>query len=175
MSECGNLTRTLVSVASAFFVFVIAYSVWQHTMDSGGTLMEGFDVASLKAANASKIKSAGRAKAAAVKQAAAAQHAGTDTGAGAAPGAAPSHDCITQAQCQTQQTANQNAKILQTLSAKIDSLSTKVSNMQAQSRDAIKHKGLSSAKSATAAIPNSPALKAIKAQSSASVDAHAHA
>ena len=170
MSECGNLTRTLVSVASAFFVFVIAYSVWQHTMDSGGTLMEGFDVASLKAANASKIKSAGRAKAAAVKQAA-----GTDTGAGAAPGAAPSHDCITQAQCQTQQTANQNAKILQTLSAKIDSLSTKVSNMQAQSRDAIKHKGLSSAKSATAAIPNSPALKAIKAQSSASVDAHAHA
>lgn len=168
MSECGNLTRTLVSVVSAFFVFVIAYSVWQHTMDSG-TLMEGFDVASLKAANASKIKSAGRAKAAAVKQAAAAQHAGTDTGAGAAP----SHDCITQAQCQTQQTANQNAKILQTLSAKIDSLSTKVSNMQAQSRDAIKHKGLSSAKSATAAIPNSPALKAIKAQSSASVDAHA--
>ena len=170
MGACADLTRTLVSVVSVFFVFAIAYSIQQHVARSRGGIMEGFDVASLKAANASKIKSAARTKAAAAKQAAVAQQA---PGADAAPGAAPSHDCITQAQCQTQQTANENTKVLQSLSAKIDALSTKVSDMQAQSRDAIKHKGISSAKSATAAIPSSPALKGIKAHASASMDAHA--
>ena len=61
-----------------------------------------------------------------------------------------------------QQTANDNAKLLQTLAQKIDALSARVTTIQSNTTDNAKNKGIASAKNATNSVPNSAAVRGIK-------------
>jgi hypothetical protein len=96
--------------------------------------------------------------------------AGGGNGSGAGAGAGDNGEgfqgnnpnCITPSQCQVQQTANDNAKLLQTLTQKIDALSARVTTIQSTTTDNAKNKGISSAKNATNSVPNSAAVRGIK-------------
>jgi hypothetical protein len=78
-------------------------------------------------------------------------------------------NCLSIAECQTMQTANDNAKLLTTLSQKVDQLSQNVNNMQAAQLSNAKSKGVNAAKKASATIPNSGLTNGIKSQAQNSV------
>ena len=73
-------------------------------------------------------------------------------------------NCLSVAECQTMQTANDNAKMLSKLSQKVDQLSQNVSNMQAAQVSSAKSKSMEGAKKATNSIPNSGLTKGVKSQ-----------
>ena len=89
---------------------------------------------------------------------------GGGTGPGGGEGFQGNQNCLSVAECQTMQTANDNAKMLSKLSQKVDQLSQNVSNMQAAQVSSAKSKSMEGAKKATNSIPNSGLTKGVKSQ-----------
>ncbi|MHA2082151.1 MAG: hypothetical protein ACXABD_00215 [Candidatus Thorarchaeota archaeon] len=231
MSDSEDLTKTLVYVATLFFVFVVLYNAYVYLAERVVMVeepviivREGFDAAAFRSASGSQInqglraknksiaskKKAAKAKAQKDKkegittpaeQAALSQTSssgggsgggggggsggggggggtvgGVSAGMGASAGSphgGASHgegfqgnqNCLSVAECQTMQTANDNAKLLSKLSQKVDQLSQNVSNIQASQMNSAKNKGMDSAKKASKSIPSSGLTKGIKTQS----------
>ena len=94
---------------------------------------------------------------------------GSGMGAGSGEGFQGNQNCLSIAECQTMQTANDNSKLLTKLTQKVDLLSQNVSNMQAAQVNNAKNKGVNAGKKASASIPNSGLTSGVKMQSQNSI------
>ena len=95
--------------------------------------------------------------------------AGAGMGTGSGEGFQGNQNCLSIAECQTMQTANDNSKLLTKLTQKVDLLSQNVSNMQAAQVNNAKNKGVNAGKKASASIPNSGLTSGVKMQSQNSI------
>ena len=212
MSELEDLTKTLVYIATLFFVFVILYNAYVYLAERiimveepVIIVKEGFDADAFKSASGSQINQGVRGKSKYISEqkskakkkaeedkkkgittpaekAALAKTSNSGTGAGAGAGAGTvsgtgagagagagegfqgNQNCLSIAECQTMQTANDNAKLLTTLSQKVDLLSQNVSSMQSAQLSNAKANGMNAAKKSSASIPNSGLTSGIKSQ-----------
>ena len=180
MSELKDLTKTLVNISIVFFVYVLLYNIYIYLLERIVIVeepvyfvKEGFDADAFKSASGSDINQGLRAKSRSIssqKEEAKkkAEEKNQDLGSNKEDGSSEAfkgnQNCLSIAECQTMQKANDNGKILNKLSQKVDQLSQSVTTIQASQMSKAKNNSVNSAKKASSVLPNSGLTKGIKSQ-----------